>query len=50
MRNIQGGGGSKEWEVLSQNNIRMMNEFMKSSGTQVNCGKEIGVRMVEELE
>ena len=39
MRNIEndagGGGGSKEWEVLNQNNIRMTKEFMKSPATQV---------------
>ena len=54
MRNIEnaagGGGGSKEWEVLNQNNIRMTKEFMQSPATQVNCGRLIGVRMVEMLE
>ena len=54
MRNIEngagGGGGSTEWEVLNQNNIRMTKEFMKSPPTQVNCGKQIGVCMVEMVE
>ena len=54
MRNIAnaagGGGGSKEWDVLNQNNIEMTNKFMQSPATQVNCGRQIGVRMVEMLE
>ena len=54
MHNIEndagGGGGSKEWEVLNQNNIRMTKKLMESPATQVNCGKQIGVCMVEMVE
>ena len=49
-RNAGGGGGSVEWDVLNTRNIRMTTEFMHSSATQVNCGKTIGVRMVEWVE
>ena len=49
-RNAGGGGGSVEWDVLNTNNIRMTTKFMHSSATQVNCGKQIGVRMFEDLE
>ena len=53
MRNVKtdhGGMAAEDWEEMNSRNGRMMADFCKSSQTQVNQGRQIGVRMIEWVD
>ena len=50
MASIEGAGGAEAWDVMNQQNQRMMKNFMKSKETKVNVGRSIGVKMIEWVE
>ena len=50
MEFVKGGGASDEWSAMNTVNQRMMAAWKKSAATQVNTGRQIGVRMSEWIE
>ena len=44
---LGGATAADDWQVMNSRNQRMMADFMKSSETQVNKGRQIGVKMIE---
>ena len=55
MENIKGAlqsgqTAAAEWDVLNCKNKRMVDDFVKSGKTQVNVGRQIGVKMVEYVD
>ena len=50
MEFVKGGGASDEWSAMNIVNQRMMAAWKKSAETQVNTGRQIGVRMAEWTE
>ena len=53
MKNVKnnfGGTAAEDWEMMNSRNRKMMSEFMESDRTQVNQGRQIGVRMIEWVD
>ena len=46
MEFIKGAGAAHEWSVMNSNNQRMMEAWRRTKETQVNLGRQIGVKMV----
>ena len=44
---LGGAAAADDWQMMNSRNKRMMADFMKSSRTQVNQGRQIGLRMIE---
>ena len=50
MENIKGAGAAHEWSVMNIINQRMMEAWRRTGKTQVNLGRQIGVKMAEWVE
>ena len=50
MEHVKGGGAAQEWDSMNTRSQRLMAAWFKNGETQVNKGKNIGVKMAEWAE